>query len=140
MIEPKLKVYVASALFTLFVFLLSAEKKNYSLFIQSNHACQQQNFLTLSFISLTIIFRILTKWSKSVHHNYRVYPSSKKLRNNCLIMTLSLVVTRDHCTTSWSLVVTVTTNKELNSRNHVRLPQCLIATSKTIFRHNDSNA
>ena len=93
MIEPKLKVNVASALLTLFVLLFSADWifsrsyvhqqrfrsrsfATYSLFIQSNHACRQQNFFTLSFISLTIIFVILTKWSKSVHHNYRVYSSS----------------------------------------------------------------
>ena len=30
----------------------------------------------------------------------------------------------------------VTTNENLTSRNHVALPQCLIATSKTIFGHN----
>ena len=59
------------------------------------------DFLKLSFTSLTIIFGILTKWSKSVHHNYRVYSSSS----------LKLKILFDHCTNSWSLVVTDGNNK-----------------------------
>ena len=122
MIEPKLKVYGASALLTLFVFLFSTDwifsrsyvhqhrtsaafsfavLCTYSLFIQRNHVCRQQNFLTLSFSSLTIIFGILTKWSKSVHHTYRVYSSTS----------LKMKILFDHCTNSWSLVVTDSNNK-----------------------------
>ena len=99
----------------------------YSLFIQRNHVCRQQNFFALSFISLTIIFGILTKLSKSVRHNYRVYSSSS----------LKMKILFDHCTNSWSLVVTDSNNKwgfRLKKPcTLTSMPNCNI---QTIFGHN----
>ena len=65
-------------------------------------ACEQPPpFFQEKLASLTTIFGILTKWPKSVRHNYRVYSSSS----------LKMKILFDHCTNSRSLVVTDSNNK-----------------------------